>query len=507
MAETFNVSILIKIAENIKGPAEKASKSLKRFQIAAIAAKYAADETSKTLAKMASGLEKAGKSMSLYVTAPIVGAGIAAVKSAGDFELMQAAFKTMLGGDAKKAAQLMQDLTKFGAETPFELKGLGKATQTLLSFGIAQEDTIETMRMLGDIAQGDQTKLQDLALIYGQAKTSNQAFTQDIRQLTSRGAIDLDNLAKVLGTTRDKVFDMASKGKITFDVLNKAMRMSVKEGGKFFNGMKEASQTLPGIWSNFTDAVDISLMTLGKEIVSATNLKEILKGLGDTIANITSWFANLTDNQKRFILTIVGIVAAVGPLLFMIGKAIKIIRIMRITLLTLNAVGGPVFWIIAAIAALAFLIYSNWDGIKEFFVDIWNDVVVRFKWAWSNLKRMWSDLVNFFKDLYKKWENDVQVGLLGFKIYWLEFKNWLQELMDSLTFGLFKDNNKISLDAQKKQLIAETLKGALKNENKTEVAIRVSSDKGTNTMLESIRKRKGDAAVKVSNNTLAGAVQ
>jgi hypothetical protein len=97
-------------------------------------------------------MAKIGKSLTTFVTLPILAIGAAAVKSAADMEMQQAAFETMLGS-ASKAEAMLKDLAKFAAATPFQLPDLAKGAKTMLAFGIEAEKILPNLKQLGDIAQ------------------------------------------------------------------------------------------------------------------------------------------------------------------------------------------------------------------------------------------------------------------------------------------------------------------------------------------------------------------
>ena len=107
-----------------------------------------------------------GKLAGAAIVTGIAAIGVASVKAAADMEMLTTQFEVMLGS-TEKANNMMEQLKEFSAATPFQLQDLAQGTQTLLSFGVAQQDVIGTMRMLGDTAGGNSEKLKGLILAYG----------------------------------------------------------------------------------------------------------------------------------------------------------------------------------------------------------------------------------------------------------------------------------------------------------------------------------------------------
>ena len=121
---------------------------------------------SKNLQSFGRDMTRVGKKLTMFVTLPLAALGGIALKNAADFEKQTVAFEVMLG-DIGKAHTLLQEIEDFAAMTPFQLPGLIEGSKRLLAFGIAAEDIIPTMTNLGNVAMGDQTKLDSLTDAFG----------------------------------------------------------------------------------------------------------------------------------------------------------------------------------------------------------------------------------------------------------------------------------------------------------------------------------------------------
>lgn len=96
-----------------------------------------------------------------------------------DMETYTTNFKVMLG-EQEAAVKKVDDLKKMAAKTPFELGDLAQATQTLLAFNVATEDTQDVLSMLGDISLGNADKLQSLTRAYGKMNAAQKVTLEDI---------------------------------------------------------------------------------------------------------------------------------------------------------------------------------------------------------------------------------------------------------------------------------------------------------------------------------------
>ena len=94
-------------------------------------------------------------------------------------------------------------------------------------------EAFDSLSMLGDISGIVGGDLQSIGIAFGQAAAEGRVMTRDLRQFINNGVPILDILAESMGVARGEIMDMASEGKITFDILNQAFRNATGEGGKF----------------------------------------------------------------------------------------------------------------------------------------------------------------------------------------------------------------------------------------------------------------------------------
>lgn len=113
----------------------------------------------------------------------------------------------------------------------------------------------------------------------------------------------------------------------------------------------------------------------------------IVSSIIDKISEWIDWFANLDEGTKKTIVVIALIVAAIGPLLFIVGQVIMTIGALILLLPQLKiafaALTGPIGLTVAAIAgaiAIGIALYNNWDEIKAKAVEVWETVKEKFPW-------------------------------------------------------------------------------------------------------------------------------
>lgn len=129
------------------------------------------------------------------------------------------------------------------------------------------------------------------------------------------------------------------------------------------------------------------------------------------IQKAIQWINGLDDSQKKTLVTILGIAAAIGPVLLIIGKVISIIstlmgiiKAVKTALIALNAVlaANPIVLIVAAIAALvaAFIyLWNNCEQFRNFWIELWNTLVNAFNAAVEWISTGINSIVTFFQEL------------------------------------------------------------------------------------------------------------
>ena len=179
--------------------------------------------------------------------------GVAAVGVAAKFEQYNISLEVLLGSQSKAKA-LMKELTALANVTPFGTSDLLQATQTMLSFGIAVDDVIPNLKMLGDISAGNKQKFDSLVLAFSQMSSAGRLTGQDLLQMINAGFNPLQVISQKTGKSISQLREEMEKGQIPASAIIEAFREATQEGGKFYNMMNKQSGTLIGKLSTLSDA-------------------------------------------------------------------------------------------------------------------------------------------------------------------------------------------------------------------------------------------------------------
>lgn len=223
-------------------------------------------------------------------------------------------------------------------------------------------------------------------------------------------------LNQLLNEMRDSFADLTDAEKAEY-----AAGIAGKEGMSGLLAIVNASQSdfdkLTEAINNSSGAAqnvaDVMMDNLGGQL---TILKSTLEGIAisfgnillpavksvvEALQNFLNWLNGLTDGQKQLVVTIAAVVAAIGPVLLIVGKLItavtsiiKVVNMLKPAFAALNAVmaANPVMMVVMAIGALVAALVTLYNK-NEAFRDFVNS-------AWAQIKEVIGGvvdaIVNFF---------------------------------------------------------------------------------------------------------------
>lgn len=303
------------------------------------------------------------------------------LKLAADIEQTGIAFEVMVG-DATKAQKLLKDMQQFAASTPFGFTDISESGKLLLGYGVAADDVMGTIKLLGDASQGNAEKLQRLTLAYGQVQAKGRLMGQEVMQMTENGFNPLKvmsiEMAKRFGGLADQYVPALTKkmeaGEISAGMLTQAFIAATSEGGRFHGMMEKQSTSALGLFSTMVDNANLALAEFGTVLLEA-----VKPGLEVAI--------QLTGAMRRFVaanagaMKVVGVIAigigAIGVALAALGGAAlaastlvgAIATALSGLLAVIGAMFSPVGLIVALLVAGAVVAWQWRDAIYAAFTS------------------------------------------------------------------------------------------------------------------------------------------
>lgn len=218
----------------------------------------------------------------------VLSLGKAIINSAADAELMVAQMEA-LTGNVGQGKVLFDQLERFAARTSFTLQGAADASRNLLAKGVAQNDLIPTMQMLGDLAMGNEERLGFLAKAYTDVQAKGRLMAQEQNQFAENGINLFELLAQTTGKNTVELMAMREAGQITFDMVQQGLIAATGQGGRFFGFMQKANATFIGQWNSLMENLqsigrmlgEMVLPTLTSIVTEANKLLDAFNAMPD----------------------------------------------------------------------------------------------------------------------------------------------------------------------------------------------------------------------------------
>lgn len=211
-----------------------------------------------------------------------------------------------------------------------------------------------------------------------------------------------------------------------------AMEMAgiVDDGGAALKTLGEEAEATGNILSQdavedavaFNDQIDELKAKAEQAFLSAgaalaDTLVPALETLVDVITGVLAWFGNLDGSTQAFILTILGLVAAISPIAGLIATISTAAAALNVAMLPMIGTIGAIVLAVGAVVAAGVALYQNWDTIKEKASEVWQSVTDKFE----AIKTAISDKINAAKEAVKS-AIDAIKGFFNFNFKWPELK-------------------------------------------------------------------------------------
>ena len=297
-------------------------------------------KATRSMKKFGSSMKRTGQTLSRNLTLPLLAFGAASVKA---FDTQQKAIAQVEAGlrstgqaagftskELQKMASDLQGKTLFGDEVI-----LKDATAQLLTFtNISGEQFARTQKAALNLATRLDGDLKSASIQLGKALNDPVANLSAL----SRSGIQFSQDQK------EVIKSLAESGRLA-----EAQTIILDELEKQYGGAAEAAR-LAGLGP--FQALQMILSDLSEEFGAI--IMENLEPFRAKVEQITKFLQNLTDEQKRTLLSFAGYAAVIGPALFIVGKLTMAIGglIMNLKMLTIFMVTNPFIALGTAVAGL-----------------------------------------------------------------------------------------------------------------------------------------------------------
>lgn len=368
--------------------------------------------------------------------------------AAGSMDMASAASYAMgavkgFGDDAANAQQYIDYMAKGATLANTDVKSLGEALGSSAATAKSYGQTADTVTV-------SLLKLANQNVTGSQASTMLNRAMSDLYTPTKEAAAQLDalgvNAYDANGDARDLTDVMddlsAATSGLSEEERNAALNTifttnglkaynmmaatSAEETEKFYSALADsegsASQQAATLLDNMNGRLTLLKSALeGAAISIGEALMPVIEKVVGSVQKAVDWFNSLDESQKQMIATILLVVAAISPLLIVIGKVISSVgSIMTVIPKLIALIGGisaPVLIVIGVIAALVagfVTLYKTNEEFRDKVNAIWAQIQSIFTTVTDAIK----SVVSAFFDVLKQW--------------WSENGEWLIETVTAI---------------------------------------------------------------------------
>ena len=315
----------------------------------------------RSMSRFGSKMQNVGTTLTQSLTLPIIGLGAASLKAFADMERLELGLTAIMGTSA--AAKTELDKLRKTAENPgLALPQVVQASSTLQAVGLNADQARETIVQFGNAtARAGKGAVVFDELIFAFTKiNSTGSITQEVlNQLTER----LPELSGVLQETF---------GATTAEGINATGISAENFSKKTVEALANLGRAQGGLgnsFDNLKDNVVASLAELGKTINESLKLEEVIIKVSEKVQMLVDKFKALTPQQQENIVKFGLIIAAIGPVILIVGQLAasisSIISLTRILIATFTVLSGGTYLIVLAIGALIAYFATTEEGQKS----------------------------------------------------------------------------------------------------------------------------------------------
>lgn len=219
-----------------------------------------------------------------------------------------------------------------------------------------------------------------------------------------------NSLADILRTLEAAGMDSSQALRLVGDVGGPGLIAMMEQGGDALDEFSEELRNSEGAAGEMAE-------TMGKGMYGAyTTLTSALEGLaiefGEVLApaimkiagaltKVIRWFSELDVGFKQIIVVVLAVVAAIGPLLIVIGFIMTALAGVTVAMVKVVAI---VALVIAAIGGLVAAFMKAWESSDEFreaVIEVWENIKETFIVAVDIIKEVLNSLWEFFMEVFE----------------------------------------------------------------------------------------------------------
>ncbi len=230
------------------------------------------------------------------LTQSIIKLGKESLQAFGEIE----SIRTQLGvvyPTQSLASNAFTDIAEYATKSPFGVEQTSEMAILLKQSGVYATELMDTLKMIGDTAGGNEEKMKRIANNYAQIVSIGKASMLDMRQFAYAGIPIFEKVADELGVSQSRLRSMISDGKVTSEVISKVFSQMTSEEGVFENATEQGAKTYKAKKQNLSDSRQLAMSAYGERLYTLGSNGTTTEGIGSAIL---SWKSNFWEGLYKW---------------------------------------------------------------------------------------------------------------------------------------------------------------------------------------------------------------
>lgn len=339
---------------------------------------------------------------------------------------------------------------------------MGKVIPTANAYGVSLDELCAGYAIMtaNGVATAESTTYMNGML--NELGKSGTTVSETLKEKTGKTFKELMDSGMSLSDVLKIISDAATENNKSFGDMwssseaGKAGMILLGDSAENFNGVLEQMQNSAGATNTAFEKLDTNSTKIKKATNELKNdaidlgttlmeeLAPIIENIAEKISQFTEWFNGLSESEKQMIIQIGLIVAAIGPLLIVLGTVVssgaKIIGGIPVIAKGLSGLFGiiaanPVLAIITAIVIVVFTLWTTCDEFREGVlegIDILKTVLTA---GYDFCVELGEEKLGRIQDAYEKYGGGITGILAASWQTWKEIWSTGFDVIDKLTGG------------------------------------------------------------------------
>ena len=376
-------------------------------------------------------MTRAGGALTAGLTLPIIGVGLHLANLGMEVTETESKIATIFGDMTDDIEAWAETSTAALTQTSMAARDQASVMYAIAQgMGVAEDAAFDMATASVELA-ADFSSFFDLPVEEAFAKIRS-GMTGEFESLKSLGIVLNQGIIEQTAYTHGLAemgaeLDMATKAQATLIAITERSGEAVGDVARTQDSATNTIRQLQARFGDMKNELSLAFIPVIEELIDlAQPLMDMIMGWADA-------FMEMSPEGQKTVMVVIGIVAAIGPLLMILGQIVIAAPAIG---LAVTIMFGPWGLVIAAVVAGVMLVIKYWDEIKYaaelVYVEImkWFEPIVA--WFTENAPLMaetWNTILGWIMDFWERWG---PVFTAAWNMYWEAIKTFFSVLWDGI---------------------------------------------------------------------------